>query len=69
MVENDFVSLSLMDSYVYSMTILAKLQTYFACGMGIIASDEAETNIINIETNAVFYSLPGYTVNLTKIYR
>lgn len=42
----DVAFLSFADNELFSMTIPAKLQSYMACGMPIVASAKGETNII-----------------------
>jgi len=51
--------LSLTDDPLFSMTIPAKLQTYMACGMPIIASASGETDIIIKESNCGICCKPG----------
>jgi glycosyltransferase involved in cell wall biosynthesis len=52
MAASDAAFLCLTDSPLFAMTIPAKLQSYMACGVPIIASAEGETNQIIKEANA-----------------
>lgn len=56
---NDAALLCLTDSPLFAMTIPAKLQTYMACGIPIIASAQGETQKIIEEANAGVCSPPG----------
>ena len=55
----DAAFLSLTDSPLFAMTIPAKLQSYMACGIPIIASAAGETAKIIEESHAGFCSSPG----------
>jgi glycosyltransferase involved in cell wall biosynthesis len=55
----DVAFLSLNDNPLFSMTIPAKLQTYLACGIPIIASAEGETSRIIDESDSGLCSKPG----------
>lgn len=55
----DAAFLSLTDSPLFAMTIPAKLQTYMACGVPIIASATGETAKIIKESNSGLYGRPG----------
>lgn len=55
----DAAFLSLNDNPLFSMTIPAKLQTYLACGIPIIASAEGETSKIIDESDSGLCSKPG----------
>ena len=52
MADNDAAFLCLTDSPLFAMTIPAKLQSYMACGIPIIASADGETEQIIIEADA-----------------
>lgn len=52
MAASDAAFLCLTDSPLFAMTIPAKLQSYMACGIPIIASADGETNQIIKESNA-----------------
>ncbi|MDP3306586.1 MAG: glycosyltransferase family 4 protein [Erysipelotrichaceae bacterium] len=69
----DAAFLSLNDNSLFSMTIPAKLQTYLACGVPIIASAEGETSMIIDESDSGLCSRPGdaeeLAVNFTKLAR
>jgi glycosyltransferase involved in cell wall biosynthesis len=55
----DAAFLSLSDNPLFSMTIPAKLQTYLACGIPIIASAEGETSKIINESVSGLCGKPG----------
>ena len=59
MAASDAAFLSLTDSPLFNMTIPAKLQTYMACGMPIIASANGETDRVIDEANAGMCSYSG----------
>ncbi|WP_310363034.1 glycosyltransferase family 4 protein [Neobacillus drentensis] len=59
MAANDAAFLCLIDSPLFAMTIPAKLQSYMACGIPIIASANGETNQIIKEANAGVSSSAG----------
>ncbi|MFD1020171.1 glycosyltransferase family 4 protein [Thalassobacillus hwangdonensis] len=59
MAANDAAFLCLTDSPLFSMTIPAKLQSYMACGIPIIASAQGETRQIINESSAGECSPPG----------
>ncbi|MCD7034587.1 glycosyltransferase family 4 protein [Metabacillus sp. GX 13764] len=65
MAANDAAFLSLTDSPLFEMTIPAKLQSYMACGVPIIASASGETKGILEQSNAGLVSPPG---DVTKLY-
>jgi glycosyltransferase involved in cell wall biosynthesis len=52
MAASDTAFLCLTDSQLFAMTIPAKLQSYMACGIPVIASADGETNKIINEANA-----------------
>lgn len=56
---NNAAFLCLVDNPLFSMTIPAKLQSYLACGVPIIASANGETENIIIEANAGLCSPAG----------
>lgn len=56
---SDVAFLSLSDSPLFSMTIPAKLQSYMACGIPILASATGETAKIIEEAKAGVCSIPG----------
>ena len=60
----DVAFLSLTDSSLFAMTIPAKLQSYMACGIPVLASSTGETNKIICESNSGLCSLPGNAVEL-----
>ncbi|MGG7619579.1 glycosyltransferase family 4 protein [Bacillus coreaensis] len=64
---SDAAFLSLTDSPLFSMTIPAKLQSYMACGMPIIASAEGETCKIIHEAKSGYSSPAGDEVKLSEI--
>lgn len=64
---SDAAFLCLTDSPLFSMTIPAKLQSYMACGIPIIASAEGETVKIIKEANAGICVPPGDADKLAKI--
>jgi len=55
----DVAFLCLTDSPLFTMTIPAKLQTYLACGMPILASVNGEAARIVVEAKAGMVSRPG----------
>lgn len=55
----DLAFLSLTDSKLFEMTIPAKLQSYMACGIPILASAAGETDKIIHASNSGFCSQPG----------
>lgn len=59
MAASDAAFLCLTVSPLFSMTIPAKLQSYMACGIPIIASADGETNLILEESNAGLSSPAG----------
>jgi glycosyltransferase involved in cell wall biosynthesis len=67
MASNDAAFLCLTDSPLFAMTIPAKLQSYMACGIPIIASAEGETNQIIKEANAGVSSSAGNADELAKV--
>lgn len=67
MAANDAAFLCLTKSPLFAMTIPAKLQSYLACGIPIIAAAEGETHQIIIEANAGVCSSPGDAVRLAEL--
>ncbi len=65
MAANDAAFLSLTDSYLFEMTIPAKLQSYMACGIPIIASAAGETERIIINSESGVCSKPGNAEELS----
>lgn len=65
MAVNDAAFLSLTDSPLFAMTIPAKLQSYMACGIPIIASATGETERIVNEADAGVCSPSGDIEKLT----
>jgi len=63
----DAAFLSLIDSPLFAMTIPAKLQSYMACGMPIIASANGETSRIIHESNSGFHAPAGDAQQLALI--
>jgi len=63
---NDAAFLCLTDSPLFSMTIPAKLQSYMACGIPIIASADGETDRIIKESNAGVCSPAGDAQKLSE---
>lgn len=59
--------LSLQDNPLFHMTIPAKLQSYMACGMPIIAAATGEIESIIKEANAGFCCQPGDAERLAEI--
>lgn len=64
---NDAAFLSLDKSPLFAMTIPAKLQSYMACGVPIIASAEGETYQIITEADAGICVSPGDAESLAKM--
>lgn len=56
---SDAALLTLSDSPIFKMTIPAKLQSYMACGIPIIASASGETEKILKRSNSGLCSIPG----------
>jgi glycosyltransferase involved in cell wall biosynthesis len=67
MAANDAAFICLTDSPLFSMTIPAKLQSYMACGIPIIASALGETNQIIEEANAGVFSPAGNAQKLSEV--
>jgi glycosyltransferase involved in cell wall biosynthesis len=67
MATSDAAFLSLTASPLFSMTIPAKLQSYMACGIPIIASAEGETCQIIKKSRAGYSSPPGDEEKLSEI--
>jgi len=71
MAASDAAFLCLIDSPLFAMTIPAKLQSYMACGIPIIASADGETARIISEANAGVCSPAGdvekLAQNITKL--
>lgn len=59
MAENDAAFICLTDSPLFKMTIPAKLQSYMACGISIVASAGGETSKVIEEANAGLTAPPG----------
>ncbi len=64
---NDVAFISLTSSPLFSKTIPAKLQSYLACGIPIIASVEGETSKILNEASAGLSCRPGNPQDLTEV--
>ncbi|GAB6168254.1 glycosyltransferase family 4 protein [Clostridium carnis] len=64
---NDAAFLSLADNSLFEMTIPAKLQSYMACGIPIIASANGETARIIKEANCGICSSAGDAEKLSEI--
>jgi glycosyltransferase involved in cell wall biosynthesis len=64
---NDAAFLCLTASELFAMTIPAKLQSYMACGIPIIASANGETNIIINKSNSGVCSPAGDFRRLSEI--
>lgn len=67
MAENDAAFICLTDNPLFKMTIPAKLQSYMACGISIIASAGGETSKIIKEANAGLTASPGDEEQLAEI--
>lgn len=67
MAANDAAFLCLTSSPLFKMTIPAKLQSYMACGIPIIASAEGETERIVIEAEAGVCAPPGDDIKLAEV--
>lgn len=67
MAENDAAFICLTDNPLFKMTIPAKLQSYMACGISIIASAGGETSKIIKEANAGLTAPPGDEEQLAEI--
>lgn len=67
MAANDAAFLCLVKNPLFAKTIPAKLQSYMACGIPIIASAEGETEQIIRESNAGRCSPPGDAEQLSSI--
>ncbi|MFL2133614.1 glycosyltransferase family 4 protein [Desemzia sp. FAM 23990] len=59
MAKNDAAFICLTDSPLFKMTIPAKLQSYMACGISIVASAGGETSNVIEEANAGLTAPPG----------
>lgn len=66
MAASDAAFLSLTNSPLFAMTIPAKLQSYMACGIPIIASAEGETSQIIKESNAGIVCSAGDAKKLSE---
>jgi glycosyltransferase involved in cell wall biosynthesis len=55
----DLAYLSLIDAPIYDLTVPAKLQSYLACGIPILASVKGEVARIIIESKTGFVAAPG----------
>lgn len=64
---SDAAFLCLTDSPLFAMTVPAKLQSYMACGVPIIASADGEVNKIIIEANAGMCGPAGDAEKLAEI--
>lgn len=67
MAENDAAFICLTDNPIFKMTIPAKLQSYMACGISIIAYAEGETSEIIKEAHAGLTSPPGDEEKLAEV--
>lgn len=67
MAANDAAFLCLTNSPLFAMTIPAKLQSYMACGIPIIASTDGETAYIINESNAGACAPAGDDEELAKV--
>lgn len=67
MAANDAAFLCLKDSKLFAMTIPAKLQSYLACGVPIIASVDGEANSIINQSKAGLCSPAGDAKKLAEI--
>lgn len=65
----DVAFLSFQDAELWTMTIPAKLQSYMACGMPIIASASGETKRVIEEAQCGFCCTLGDAEELSKIIR
>lgn len=66
MAANDAAFLSLSDSPLFAMTIPAKLQSYMACGISVIASATGETDEIIRSSKSGVCSFPGDAKQLAE---
>lgn len=66
MAASDAAFLCLIKSPLFEKTIPAKLQSYMACGIAILASAEGESQNIISEANAGLCSSPGDEIELSK---
>ena len=67
MAVNDAAFICLTSSPLFKMTIPAKLQSYMACGISIIASAGGETSRIIEEAEAGLSALPGDEKKLAEV--
>lgn len=67
MANNDAAFICLTENPLFKMTIPAKLQSYMACGIPIIASAEGETRQVIKEANAGLAAPPGDEEKLVDI--
>ena len=67
MAVNDAAFICLTNSPLFKMTIPAKLQSYMACGISIIASAGGETSKIIEEAEAGLTALPGDEKKLAEV--
>lgn len=67
MAVNDAAFICLTSSPLFKMTIPAKLQSYMACGISIIASAGGETSRIIEEAEAGLTALPGDEKKLAEV--
>jgi glycosyltransferase involved in cell wall biosynthesis len=63
----DAAFLSLTDNLLFAMTIPAKLQSYMACGIPVIASAKGETSSVIRDSRAGLCSPPGNEQELARI--
>lgn len=66
---SDVAFLSLLDNPIFNMTIPAKLQSYLACGIPVIASAAGETEQIIKESKCGFTSPPGDSKKLAELIK
>jgi glycosyltransferase involved in cell wall biosynthesis len=65
----DFAYISLLDQPIYGLTIPAKLQSYLACGIPVVASATGEVERIINEASAGFVAPPEQVKPLVDIFR
>ena len=65
----DLAYLGLLDQPIYGLTIPAKLQSYLACGIPVVASATGEVERIINEANAGFVAPPEQVKPLVEIFR
>jgi glycosyltransferase involved in cell wall biosynthesis len=64
---SDFAFLSLSDNSIYNMTIPAKLQSYMACGIPILAAVNGESSYLIKESKSGFSCPSGDFQSLVKL--